>query len=337
MLQELLTDNPESVRWPDALRAARRHPRLRPRGARGARPGPRAGARPGRPASRSGGDERRARSSRPPGCFLRAVPRRPRRPERHRLPRPDRPRGDRGRGRTATSCAPGSRHVFVDEYQDTDPSQVAPAPGARRRRPRPDRGRRPRPVDLRLPRRRRARHPRLPARRSRTADGAPGAGGRARHHPPLRARGCCAPRGRSPPAIAVDRRRSRRAVRRASARPSRPPTSSAPARVEVLTFDTARAETEHVADLLRRAHLEDGVAWSRDGGAGPLGPRLDPGAAPGAGRRRRARRGGQRRDAAGARARGAAAARRARAWWSTSTSTTRPTTTSSAPTGPRRC
>ncbi len=33
-------------------------------------------------------------------------------------------------------------------------------------------------------------------------------------------------------------------------------------RVEVLTFDTARAEVEHVADLLRRAHLEDGVAWS---------------------------------------------------------------------------
>ncbi len=32
--------------------------------------------------------------------------------------------------------------------------------------------------------------------------------------------------------------------------------------VEVLTFDTARAETEHLADLLRRAHLEDGVGWS---------------------------------------------------------------------------
>lgn len=32
--------------------------------------------------------------------------------------------------------------------------------------------------------------------------------------------------------------------------------------VEVLTFDTARAETEHVADLLRRAHLEDGLPWS---------------------------------------------------------------------------
>ena len=33
-------------------------------------------------------------------------------------------------------------------------------------------------------------------------------------------------------------------------------------RVEVLTYDTARVETEHIADLLRRAHLEDGVGWS---------------------------------------------------------------------------
>jgi superfamily I DNA/RNA helicase/RecB family exonuclease len=32
--------------------------------------------------------------------------------------------------------------------------------------------------------------------------------------------------------------------------------------VRVLTFDTARAEVEHVADLLRRAHLEEGIAWS---------------------------------------------------------------------------
>ena len=35
-----------------------------------------------------------------------------------------------------------------------------------------------------------------------------------------------------------------------------------PGRVDVRTFDTARSETEHVADLLRRAHLEDGIAWS---------------------------------------------------------------------------
>lgn len=35
-----------------------------------------------------------------------------------------------------------------------------------------------------------------------------------------------------------------------------------PGRVEVLTYDTDRAEAEHLADLLRRAHLTDGVAWS---------------------------------------------------------------------------
>ncbi|MFN8193658.1 MAG: ATP-dependent DNA helicase [Nocardioidaceae bacterium] len=33
-------------------------------------------------------------------------------------------------------------------------------------------------------------------------------------------------------------------------------------RVDLVTFDTDRAEAEHLADLLRRAHLEDGVAWS---------------------------------------------------------------------------
>ena len=32
-------------------------------------------------------------------------------------------------------------------------------------------------------------------------------------------------------------------------------------RVQVMTFDTERAEAEHLADLLRRAHLEDGIAW----------------------------------------------------------------------------
>ncbi len=35
-----------------------------------------------------------------------------------------------------------------------------------------------------------------------------------------------------------------------------------PGRVDVLTFDTQRAEVEHVADLLRRAHLEDDIPWS---------------------------------------------------------------------------
>ncbi len=34
-------------------------------------------------------------------------------------------------------------------------------------------------------------------------------------------------------------------------------------RVEVMTYDTERAEAERLADLLRRAHLEDGIAWDR--------------------------------------------------------------------------
>ncbi|QZY30092.1 ATP-dependent helicase [Nocardioides coralli] len=37
---------------------------------------------------------------------------------------------------------------------------------------------------------------------------------------------------------------------------------SEPGEVDLLTFDTDRAEAEHLADLLRRAHLEDGVPWS---------------------------------------------------------------------------
>jgi len=39
------------------------------------------------------------------------------------------------------------------------------------------------------------------------------------------------------------------------------PAGGDPGTIDVLTFDTARAEVEHVADLLRRAHLEDGVGW----------------------------------------------------------------------------
>ncbi|GAB7004147.1 ATP-dependent DNA helicase [Nocardioides sp. AN3] len=32
-------------------------------------------------------------------------------------------------------------------------------------------------------------------------------------------------------------------------------------RVQVMTLDSERAEAEHIADLLRRAHLEDGIGW----------------------------------------------------------------------------
>ncbi|HEX5562938.1 MAG TPA: ATP-dependent DNA helicase [Nocardioidaceae bacterium] len=44
--------------------------------------------------------------------------------------------------------------------------------------------------------------------------------------------------------------------------PTPQPGPHGPGRADVATFDTERAETEHVADLLRRAHLEDGVPWS---------------------------------------------------------------------------
>src|SRR6478735_732629 len=40
------------------------------------------------------------------------------------------------------------------------------------------------------------------------------------------------------------------------------PQADGPAgRVQVMTFDSERAEAEHLADLLRRAHLEDGIGW----------------------------------------------------------------------------
>ena len=151
-------------------------------------------------------------------------------------------------------------HVFVDEYQDTDPAQVdllRSLAGDGRDLVvvgDPDqsiygfRG-----ADLRgildFP----AAFP--------TRDGAPAPVVALRHDAPLRPPTAAAPRGRSP-----RRSGSPASIPAEQFRAFRNPTSDAPGlgdgRVEVLTFDTARAETEHVADLLRRAHLEDGIGWS---------------------------------------------------------------------------
>ncbi len=49
--------------------------------------------------------------------------------------------------------------------------------------------------------------------------------------------------------------------RAAFAEPLAEPGPHGDGRVEVFTFDTERAEAERVGDLLRRAHLEDGLAW----------------------------------------------------------------------------
>ncbi len=55
------------------------------------------------------------------------------------------------------------------------------------------------------------------------------------------------------------------AERTAFGSPECVPGPSGDGRVEVLTFDTERAEAEHLADRLRRAHLEDGIAWHEMG------------------------------------------------------------------------
>ncbi|HEX7716554.1 MAG TPA: ATP-dependent helicase, partial [Marmoricola sp.] len=151
------------------------------------------------------------------------------------------------------------RHVFVDEYQDTDPSQVAllrvlagnggdlvvvgdpdqSIYGFRGAEVRgildfPDRFRRsdgdPAPVvALRTTRRFGAR---MAAATSRIASSIGVAG-----------------------AIDAETFRAFRSPLAAADAPD--------GRVQVHTYDTARAESEHIADLLRRAHLEDSVPWSR--------------------------------------------------------------------------
>jgi len=51
-------------------------------------------------------------------------------------------------------------------------------------------------------------------------------------------------------------------ARAAFLRPQAAPGPHGDGKVRVLTFDTDRSEAEHLADLLRRAHLEDGIEWS---------------------------------------------------------------------------
>ena len=95
VLQQLLTDAPESVRWPDGLRRAVGTRGFATRGARGPVPGPGEGARRRRPArGRRGARPPRVRRGRP---VPRAVPHRPRLAGRRRLRRPD-PAGRAGRG-----------------------------------------------------------------------------------------------------------------------------------------------------------------------------------------------------------------------------------------------
>ena len=148
-------------------------------------------------------------------------------------------------------------HVFVDEYQDTDPAQVALLRALGGRRPRARRRRRPPPVDLRLPGRRGAGDPRVPAD---VPAGRRRAGRRRRagHDPSLRAhilRPAQRVAARLPLPAGVPRDALSRFLHPGAE-------ADDDGRVELLTYDTDRAEAEHLADLLRRAHLEEAIAWS---------------------------------------------------------------------------
>ena len=150
-------------------------------------------------------------------------------------------------------------HVFVDEYQDTDPGQVALLRALAGDGRNLDGRGRPAPVDLRLPRRRGPRHPRLPDRVP-APRRPPRRRGRAAHHPPLRpAPAAGLPARRPTPGTA--RQHRRRGPRGVPDPAQRGRGLRAPARWRCRTFDTERAEAEHLADLLRRAHLEDGIGW----------------------------------------------------------------------------
>ena len=82
--------------------------------------------------------------------------------ERARLRRPAALLGaDDGEPAIADEIGGRFDHVLVDEYQDTNRAAVLDPAGAEAGRPRPDRGRRRRAVDLFVPRRDGAQHPRL--------------------------------------------------------------------------------------------------------------------------------------------------------------------------------
>ncbi|MFT3872722.1 MAG: ATP-dependent DNA helicase [Nocardioides sp.] len=148
-------------------------------------------------------------------------------------------------------------HVFVDEYQDTDPAQVAMlraiagdgrnlvVVGDPHQSIYAFRGAEVRGI-LQFP----ERFARADGSRADTV-----VLGTTRRFGPRILRATQAVAARLPVPAGVPDETLRRFLDPESASPN-------PGRVELLTFDTERAEAEHLADLLRRAHLEDGVAWS---------------------------------------------------------------------------
>ncbi len=210
-----------------------------------------------------------------------------------------------------------------------------PAARDRRGRPRPGGGGRPAPVDLRVPRRRGARHPRLPDATSRTPTAARPdvvALGTTRRFGPriLTAAQRVAERiglpGSIPEAARAAFLEPRAEVGRARRRPGRRPhLRQRPGR--------GRAPRRPAPARAPRGRHRLG----RDGGAGALRPPEHPAAAALARRGRRARRGGERRGPAGPRPRRAAADRRDARRAQPRQRTIPTTSTTSTPPGPRRC
>ena len=259
VLRELLRDNPESVVWPEQLRRAvgtrgfvrevqavlarAREKGLDPAGLRAL------GIEHDLPELVAG------------RAVPRAVPHGPRQPRRHRLRRPDPPRGHRGRGpprraagalrRTSSSTSTRTPTPARSRCCARSPATVATSPWWATRTSRSTASAAPTCAASSTSRRS------FPtaARRARARSsccGAPAGSGRGI----LLAAGRVAGRLTLTGSIAAE-------AREAFLSPEAVPGPQGDGRVEVVTYDTERAEAERLADLLRRAHLEDGIAWDR--------------------------------------------------------------------------
>ena len=257
VLRELLQDHPESVTLARRAPARARHPRVRARGPRGAVPRP--GEGPRRRASSSGwARPTGCRSSWRPALFLEQYLDDPRRPGavdyadliRRATIEATVHRDELRAAATRTSSSTSTRTPTPARSRccARSPATAATWSWSATRTSRSTRSGAPRCAASSTSR---------PTSRAPTARPADVVA--LRHHPPVRAAAAHRrPAGRRPDRAA---RHDPREAREAFLAPAAEAGEHGEGRVVVRTFDSDRAEAEHLADLLRRAHLEDGVAW----------------------------------------------------------------------------